>query len=221
MDQFWVMDLLWTHYIHTTRTWEEAIAFFPIIYYGCLCEDHIEMIFFLGILKFMGPENLWVHYLLICTLIKSLPTTKLYSSMIFFQHHVAYFRYRSFAFVSWVLMVRNQMSIWFLILNLVTTFRSHFKWKMQAHFSYLNIKSFPTYNFKKIEHDYRMHFNTKSLKLHNIPNCQSGSSSQELWECFLFIPLMCLKVFFCFSLLFDPFPFCFALSLVTCPKLKL
>jgi hypothetical protein len=59
------MDLLWTHYIHTTRTWEEAIDVFPIIYYGCFCGDYIEMTFFLGILKIIGLENLWVHYLVI------------------------------------------------------------------------------------------------------------------------------------------------------------
>jgi len=61
------------------------------------------------------------------------------------------------------------MSIWFLILNLATTLGSHLKWEMQAHFWYLNIKSFPTYKLKKIEHDYPMHFYPKSLELHNIP----------------------------------------------------
>jgi hypothetical protein len=66
-----------------------------------------------------------------------------------------------------------------------------------------------------------MHFYPISLGLHNIPNSQSGSSSQELWKCFLFttfpIPKVgvhpksfgnvsfslpnVFKVSFCFSLL--------------------
>jgi hypothetical protein len=40
---FWVIDMAWSYYIHTTPTWEEATTVIPII--GYFDKDYIEMIF--------------------------------------------------------------------------------------------------------------------------------------------------------------------------------
>jgi hypothetical protein len=110
-----------------------------------------------------------------------------------------------------------QFDFWPFFWPYLLTYNS--KWKIWIHFKYLQFKSFSMV-LKTLDLDniYTLHFCHINSWHSKTPNSQSQSSFKK---CFLFIPLMCLSLFFTLFVSWFIFSLPCPSQVVTSPRLVL